>query len=101
MAASPFFLAVADKILILDDDEELAHMLAEYLGAHGFEVSHASRPAAGLEALERTSFDALVLDVMLPERDGFELLGRVRARSDIQILMLTARGDETDRIDQM
>ena len=73
-------------------------MLAEYLGARGFEVSLASHPSAGLEALQDGAFDVLVLDVMLPEIDGFEILGRLRATNDIPILMLTARGDETDLI---
>ena len=73
-------------------------MLTEYLATMGFESRAAPDAASGLESLARGSFDALVLDVMLPDRDGFEVCREVRTRSDLPILMLTARGDETDRI---
>lgn len=86
------------RVLVIDDDESLASMVAEYLKAHGMEVEHVAHPRRALSMLETTSFDAAVLDVMLPEMDGFELVSRIRARSDIPILMLTARGAETDRI---
>lgn len=73
-------------------------MLAEYLSGHGLEVEHAAHPETGLEALKREHFDAVVLDVMLPGIDGFQVVSRIRAESDIPVLMLTARGEETDRI---
>ena len=87
-----------ERILLIEDDERLSAMLSEYLATMGFVARAAPDAASGLEALARGSFDALVLDVMLPDRDGFEVCRDVRARSDIPILMLTARGDETDRI---
>jgi DNA-binding response OmpR family regulator len=87
-----------ERILMIEDDESLAEMVAEYLGAVGFEVTVRGEAAAGLDLLERQDFDALILDVMLPDFDGFEACRRVRAKSGIPILMLTARGDETDRI---
>ena len=87
-----------EKVLLIEDDECLAAMLSEYLGAMGFEVCAAPDATSGLRALDEGRYDALVLDVMLPDRDGFEVCRRVRAVSEVPILMLTARGDETDRI---
>ncbi len=87
-----------DSVLIIDDDEILASMVAEYLQGHGLEVEHAAHPMRGLALLKTRRFDVVVLDVMLPEIDGFEMVSRIRANSDIPILMLTARGEETDRI---
>jgi DNA-binding response OmpR family regulator len=89
---------MSDRILIIDDDEFLAAMLAEYLRNHGLEAEHAAHPTRGLSLLKGSRFDAVVLDVMLPEIDGFEMVSRIRVGSDIPILMLTARGEETDRI---
>ena len=89
---------VSERILLIEDDERLAAMLSEYLVSMGFEVRTALDAASGLEALSGIAFDALVLDVMLPDRDGFSVCREVRVRSEIPILMLTARGDETDRI---
>ena len=87
-----------EHILMIEDDQRLAAMVSEYLSAAGWRV--ATRPTAktGLTALDSHGFDALILDVMLPDLDGFELCRRVRARSDVPILMLTARGDPVDRI---
>jgi DNA-binding response OmpR family regulator len=73
-------------------------MVAEYLGGLGIEVTARPTATEGLKLLRHGGFDALILDVMLPDLDGFEVCRRVRAESDIPILMLTARGDETDRI---
>jgi DNA-binding response OmpR family regulator len=87
------------RILIIDDDARLAEMLSSYLGARGFAVEVREDGSSGLRALERGGFDALVLDVMLPDTDGFEICRRVRARSsELPIVMLTARGDATDRV---
>jgi DNA-binding response OmpR family regulator len=86
------------RILMIEDDEALSAMLAEYLAPAGLRVVACRDARAGLARLRRESFDALVLDVMLPDLDGFEVCRRVRADSDLPILMLTARGDETDRI---
>jgi DNA-binding response OmpR family regulator len=89
---------MAERLLIIEDDAGLAAMLSEYLGTLDFRVSLCGKAAEGLALLRREAFDALILDVMLPDADGFEVCRRVRADSDLPILMLTARGDETDRI---
>lgn len=89
---------MAQRVLLIDDDPRLAEMVAEYLGESGFRVSKAANGAAGLEKLEREPFDALVLDLMLPDMDGLEVCRRLRAKSDIPVLMLTARGDSADRV---
>lgn len=86
------------SILVIDDDEALAAMVAEYLGGAGFTVHCQHTAEQGLAALESNRYDALVLDVMLPDADGFEVCRRVRSEADIPILMLTARGEDTDRI---
>ena len=90
--------AVVDRILIIDDDARLSAMVSEYLGESGFRATVRETAADGLAALKAEPFDALVLDVMLPDVDGFELLRRVRADSDVPILMLTARGEAADRV---
>ncbi|RBP05769.1 DNA-binding response OmpR family regulator [Roseiarcus fermentans] len=89
---------MAERLLIIDDDQRLAAMVGDYLGAAGFVVDRALTGREGLAALGRTAFDAVILDVMLPDIDGFELCRTIRARAQTPILMLTARGDETDRI---
>ena len=89
---------MAERLLIIDDDARLAAMVGDYLGAAGFVVDRSLTGRDGLAALERGGFDAVILDVMLPDIDGFELCRTIRARAQTPILMLTARGDETDRI---
>jgi DNA-binding response OmpR family regulator len=89
---------MAARILIIDDDVRLATMVREYLAAAGLSVATEETATAGLARLGREPVDALVLDVMLPDGDGFDVLRRVRATSEIPVLMLTARGDPTDRI---
>jgi two-component system phosphate regulon response regulator OmpR len=89
---------LATRALIIDDDEALAEMLIEYLEGQGLEVAARYRADAGLHALEEESFDVVILDITLPDLDGFEVCRRIRERSSIPILMLTARGEETDRI---
>ena len=89
---------MADRILIIDDDERLAAMVTDYLAAAGLTVAREPTAAAGLAAAARGSPDAIILDLMLPDLDGFEVCRRLRATSDVPILMLTARGDDTDRI---
>ena len=86
------------SLLIIDDDERLSAMLAEYLSGNGFRVRCRGNAGGGLRALQREAFDAVVLDIMLPDMDGFEVCRRIRAGSQVPILMLTARGEETDRI---
>jgi DNA-binding response OmpR family regulator len=93
---------VSEHILLVDDDPRLAGMVSEYLGEAGFRVTIAADGRAGLERLLREPFEALVLDLMLPDMDGLEVCRQVRASaaraSDIPILMLTARGDAMDRV---
>jgi len=89
---------MAERILLIEDDARLAEMVSEYLGEAGFRVSVAAAGRAGLERLAREPFDALVLDLMLPDMDGLEVCRQLRARSDVPLLMLTARGDAADRI---
>lgn len=86
------------RILLIEDDSRLAEMLSEYLGEAGFRVSIAAQGGAGLERLAREPFDVVVLDLMLPDMDGLEVCRRLREGSDTPVLMLTARGDATDRV---
>ncbi len=83
---------------MIEDDQSLAGMVAEYLAAAGMAVTVRATAAEGLRVLHRGGFDAVILDVMLPDQDGFAVCRRLRAESDIPVLMLTARGEETDRI---
>jgi two-component system phosphate regulon response regulator OmpR len=89
---------MAQRVLMIDDDESLSALVGEYLGALGIMVTSRPTATAGLKLLRQGGFDALILDVMLPDLDGFEVCRRVRAESDIPILMLTARGKDLDRI---
>jgi len=86
------------SILLIDDDGKLDELLVEYGARFGLRVEPALTPSSGLAKLDAGEFDAVILDVMLPEMDGFEVIKRIRARSDIPIVMLTARGEVTDRI---
>ena len=89
---------VVERILMIEDDESLSTMVAEYLSSMGLQITTRPTAADGLSTLDESAFDALILDVMLPDMDGFDVCRRIRATSDIPILMLTARGDEMDRI---
>jgi two-component system response regulator CpxR len=86
------------KILIVDDDKKLCRLVADYLEPMGYEVQVAHNGPHGLEMIVKGDYQAVILDVMMPEMDGFEVLKRLRKESDIPVLMLTARGEETDRI---
>ena len=86
------------RILLIDDDEQLGPPLAAYFKRFEFELVHATRPSAGLALLREGGFDAAILDVMLPEMDGFELCRTIRKDSSLPIVMLTARGDVMDRV---
>lgn len=90
------------RVLLIDDDEALAPPLAQYLARFDLELVAAARPSEGLRRLETESFDALILDGMLPEVDGFEFCKRLRAGDEpwrqLPVLMLSARGDLTDRV---
>jgi DNA-binding response OmpR family regulator len=86
------------RLLLIDDDARLGEMLGEYLRARGYQVDICGDGEAGLRAQGRADYDVVVLDVMLPGIDGLEVCRRIRARSQVPILMLTARGDDMDRI---
>ncbi|MDR3725290.1 MAG: response regulator transcription factor [Terracidiphilus sp.] len=87
-----------EEILIIDDDVELCSMLTDYLGRFGFRVTAVHRGDTGLAAAQEKPWSLVLLDVMLPGLDGFEVLRRLRATSAVNVLLLTARGDDVDRI---
>jgi DNA-binding response OmpR family regulator len=89
---------MAERILLVEDDARLAEMLSEYLGGAGFRVDTASLGAGAIERLTSAAYDAVVLDLMLPDMDGLDVCRQLRTKSDLPVLMLTARGDATDRI---
>ena len=86
------------RVLVIDDDEALGELLTEYLDQFGISVRAVSHPSEGLRALKADPPDILVLDVMLPGMDGFAVCRKVRETSRVPIIMLTARGDVTDRV---
>ena len=87
-----------DHILIVDDDAEIRTLLGRYLEKNGLRVGTVADGRAMWQALDRGSYDLIVLDLMLPGEDGLTLCRTLRTRSDIPVIMLTARGEETDRI---
>ncbi|WP_105264684.1 response regulator transcription factor [Pseudoalteromonas sp. T1lg76] len=86
------------KVLLIDDDIELASMLSEYIHSQGFEVECAHDGEQGLVVAMENRHDLILLDVMLPKLDGFEVLKQLRANSLVPVIMLTAKGDDFDRI---
>jgi len=86
------------RVLLVDDDRELCQMLSEYLSAEHFEVKSVHDGGDALAELEANDFEILILDVMLPSVSGFDVLRKLGATHDTPILMLTARGDDVDRI---
>ncbi len=89
---------MAIRVLIIDDDVRLHELLASYLEQNGLSVTVATDGRKGLSALEGGTFDAVLLDLMMPGLDGIEVCKRIRQKSNIPIVMLTAKGDETDRV---
>jgi len=89
---------MALRVLLIDDDARLYELLASYLGQNGIALSRARDGKEGLVAVDSGSFEAVLLDVMMPGIDGLEVCKRIRAKSKIPVLMLTAKGDETDRV---
>jgi two-component system response regulator CpxR len=87
-----------DDILLIDDDVELCSMLTDYLGRYEFRVHAAHRGDEGLKTARSRDWALILLDVMLPGLDGFEVLKQIRASSDVSVLLLTARGEDVDRI---
>lgn len=87
-----------EQILIIDDDVELCHLVGEYLAAEGFAIDCVHDGESGLKKAEAGEYLLVVLDVMLPGINGFEVLRRIRATSRLPVLLLTARGEDVDRI---
>jgi DNA-binding response OmpR family regulator len=86
------------RILIIDDDAELCQLVADYLGPMGFQVELEHEGVAGAERALADKWHAIILDVMMPGCDGFEVLRRIRAKSKVPVMMLTGRGEEVDRV---
>ncbi|MGA8991159.1 MAG: response regulator transcription factor [Rhodoplanes sp.] len=89
---------MTDRILLIEDDPRLAEMVKNYLGESGFSVTIAPTGQTGLALHGRQEFDALILDLMLPDMDGLDICRKIRAGAQTPILMLTARGDAMDRV---
>jgi len=86
------------RVLLIDDDTRLFELLASYLSQNDVSLSHAVDGTSGLAQLEGDVFDAVLLDIMMPGIDGLEVCRRIRAKSNVPVIMLTAKGDETDRV---
>ena len=91
-------VGVRPQVLVIDDDRKLCRLIADYLDPLGYEVSCVHSGPGGVVRATQESWGAVILDLMLPGLDGFEVLKRIRVASDVPVLMLTARGDEADRI---
>ena len=89
---------VATPIIIIDDDPKLCEFYKDYLEPLGYDVATAHTGPDGLEKVLQGNFSAVILDVMLPGMDGFEVLKNIRHKSNVPVLMLTGRGDEMDRV---
>lgn len=87
-----------NRILLIDDDTELCSLLIEYLGEEGYAVTAVNDGVRGAEDAVRGDYSLVILDVMLPGLNGLEVLRQVRSQSEVPVLMLTARGEEVDRI---
>ena len=90
--------SVAGRILVVDDDVELCKLVSRFLGSEGYTVQTVQASGLGVERALSDTYDLVVLDVMLPDMDGFEALRQIRTKSSTPVLMLTARGDDPDRI---
>ena len=90
--------APKSRLLVIDDDQKLCRLIKDYLAPHGYDVTAVHNGVDGANRAIADSWNAVILDVMLPELDGFEVLKRIRAKSKVPVLMLTAMGDEADRI---
>lgn len=87
-----------DKILIIDDDEELCELVSEYLTVEGFDIECVHDGQSGLDSALTGNYDMAILDVMLPKMNGFDVLRNLREKSKLPVIMLTARGDDMERI---
>jgi len=91
-------VAKRTRVLVIDDDKKLCRLIVDYLTPMGYEVAAVHSGPEGVERATAEAWQAVILDVMLPGLDGFEVLKRIRQQCDVPVLMLTARGDEADRI---
>lgn len=91
-------MTMNECLLIIDDDEKLNRLLKDYLGGFGYRVHTAVTPTEGMTCLKKENPDLVILDVMLPEKDGFDVCRNIRQFSDVPVIMLTARGEVTDRV---
>lgn len=89
---------MSKSILIIDDDSKLNELLQEYLGKNNFVTTAVENPKDGLVKLKNNHFDLIILDVMLPEMDGFETVKQIRKDHETPVVMLTARGEVTDKV---
>ena len=87
-----------ERVLLIDDDAELCQLVTRFLTREGFEISWAPNGAVGIRRALAEDYSMIMLDVMMPDTDGFDVLRRIRQRSRTPVLMLTARGDTHDRI---
>ena len=99
MAQQPADAAAAKRILIAEDDDNIRNLLGSYLSVSGYEIEAVSDGKAALERLNRAEYDLAVLDIMLPGVDGLEICRQVRDRHSLPVLLLTALGEEPDRIE--
>src|SRR5829696_212329 len=90
--------STAQRLLVIDDDRKLCRLIADYLGPLGYEVTAVHTGPEGVERGTSGDWAAIILDVMLPGMDGFEVLKAIRKTSNVPVLMLTGRGEEADRI---
>lgn len=99
-ASSVILLSASDKqrLLLIDDDEELGEMLAEYLAPEGYAIDLAYSGETGLQRVLQGGLRLIILDVMLPDRDGFDLLREIRQKSHVPLIMLTTRVSVSDRV---
>src|SRR5688572_14970132 len=98
VAGSRITFAMALRVLCIEDDDRLFRLLASYFEPNGVTLVQAPNGPAGLAALETGAFDAVFLDVMLPGMDGLSVCRKIRDKSRIPVIMLTAKGDEADRV---
>src|ERR1041384_3147774 len=91
-------ISQSTRLLVIDDDKKLCRLISDYLTPMGYDVTLVHTGPGGVEKATSETWSAIILDVMLPGMDGFEVLKQIRKASDVPVLMLTARGDEADRI---
>ena len=89
---------MGEKVLIVDDDDKLRKLLKEYLGGYGYQVRTLSDGSGVLQKLQEDSSDIVILDVMMPKKNGLEVLQDIRRESKVPVIMLTAKGEDADRI---